>query len=227
MPLWSPQISQSPLPTHIPPSLPRTFSANLLCPPPSKFPNTFYAQPLKLSDYFPRTFQNPHPITVLAHLTTTQTLTPEKSKNCPRTFQELSKNFPRNFQELSPPIPKPSPPNFLPPSYSQSCLYLSYPRLSSAYSITYSLFSWLFITPLKLSNSCHHSWSLHGVFKDPPPPKFFLIAPPPHPKTCINNYSLGLAPRKTHAFCTPDFFKFFGFCPEVVPDERGGLPLAS
>ena len=168
MPLWSPQISQSPLPTHIPPSLPRTFSANLLCPPPSKFPNTFYAQPLKLSDYFPRTFQNPHPITVLAH---------NNPNPHPRTFQELSKNFPRNFQELSPPIPKPSPPYFPTPSYSLSCLYLSYPRLSSAYSITYSLFSWRFITPLKLSNSCHHSWSLHGVFMDPPPPppplKFF------------------------------------------------------
>ena len=167
MPLWSPQISQSPLPTHIPPSLPRTFSANLLCPPPSKFPNTFYAQPLKLSDYFPHTFQNPypstfqnpHPITVLAH---------NNPNPHPRTFQELSKNFPRtftrNFQELSKnfprPFPSPHPPYFPTPSYSLACLYLSYPRLSSAYSITYSLFSWLFITPLKLSNSCHHSWSL-------------------------------------------------------------------
>jgi len=149
-------------------------TSNLLCPPPSNFTNTFYAQPLKLSDYFPHTFQNPypstfqnpHPITVLAH-----------NNLNPRTFQELSKNFPRNFQELSPPIPKPSPPYFPTPSYSLACLYLSYPRLSSAYSITYSLFSWRFITPLKLSNSCHHSWSLHGVFMDPPlpplPPNFF------------------------------------------------------
>ena len=145
MPLWSPQISQSPLPTHIPPSLPRTFSANLLCPPPSKFPNTFYAQPLKLSDYFPRTFQNPypstfqnpHPITVLAH---------NNPNPHPRKIQELSKNFPRNFQELSPPIPKPSPPK------------LSTPFLFSIMPIPIlgvfnNLFSWLIFTHPPKTNS--------------------------------------------------------------------------
>ena len=128
MPLWSPQISQSPLPTHIPPSLPRTFSANLLCPPPSKFPNTFYAQPLKLSDYFPRTFQNPypstfqnpHPITVLAH---------NNPNPHPRTFQELSKNFPRTFQELSKKFPRtfPAHSQALTPKLSTPFLFSSMP----------------------------------------------------------------------------------------------------
>ena len=184
MPLWSPQISQSPLPTLIPPSLPRTFSANLLCPPPSKFPNTFYAQPLKLSDYFPRTFQNPypstfqnpHPITVLAHLTTTQTLTPELSKNFPRTFQELSqeisKNFPRTFPAHS---------QALNPILSNPFLFsiMPIPILSSTILGVFNNFFFILLAfhyPLKIIQfmpSFMESVSLHGVFMDPPPHPIF------------------------------------------------------
>ena len=69
--------------------------------------------------------------------------------------------------------------------------------------------------------------TIHGKSCRP----FYFNSPPPDmvdiPKTGINNNSLGLAPRKTHAFCTLIFFFFLGFCPEVCPDERGGLPLAS
>ena len=149
---------------------PLKISKHFLCPAPQTF--------RLLSTHFPKPIPKHFPKPTPNHCPSSQQPKPSPP-NFPRTFQELSKNFhkkfPRTFQELSPPIPKPSPPYFPTPSYSLSCLYLSYPRLSSAYSITYSLFSWLFITPLKLSDSCHHSWSLHGVFIDPlpPPPKFF------------------------------------------------------
>jgi hypothetical protein len=56
------------------------------------------------------------------------------------------------------------------------------PILSSAYSITYSLGYSMPMHDDSCHHSCHHSWSLHGVFMDPPLPPLppnFLIAPPP------------------------------------------------
>ena len=61
------------------------------------------------------------------------------------------------------------------------------------------------------------------------PSELFFNSPPPDmvdiPKTGINNNSLGLAPRKTHAFCTLIFFFFFDFAPKFVPTSGGGYPL--
>jgi len=119
---------------------PLKISKHFLCPAPQTF--------RLLSTHFPKPIPKHFPKPTPNHCPSSQQPKPSPPKN-PRTFQELSKNFPRTFQEISKnfprPFPSPHPPNFLPPSYSLSCLYLS-----SAYSITYSLGLSL-PTPLRLT----------------------------------------------------------------------------
>ena len=152
---------------------PLKISKHFLCPAPQTF--------RLLSTHFPKPIPKHFPKPTPNHCPSSQQPKPSPPKN-PRTFQELSKNFPRTFQEISKnfprPFPSPHPPNFLPPSYSLSCLYLS-----SAYSITYSLGLSL-PTPLRLTLNFHAI--IHGVFMEssmtPLPPNFFFNSPSSSPQ---------------------------------------------